>query len=255
MIKKQKVLVVGNWKANPDTLKLAKDNLTAVKKISARNKNVDIVICPPVIFLESLKSNSRPITLGAQDIFTEPSGPFTGYIGYEALRDTKVKYAIIGHSERRESGESDGDINRKIKTALSIGITPIVCVGEKHRDANLEYLSYLKTQLHSAFKEVAKSSVQKIVIAYEPIWAIGKHAKRDAKPSEIEEMVIFIRRVIGDIYHTKSVPPIRIIYGGSVSPNNVADIYISSHVDGFLVGRASLTPKIFGEIIDKVSKL
>ena len=255
MTKKDKVLVVGNWKANPDTLKLAKDNLSAIKKVATRNKNIEIVICPPVIFLESLKGNSRPVSLGAQDIFTEPNGAFTGFVGYEALRETKIKYVIVGHSERRETGESDFDINRKIKTALSLGLTPILCVGEKHRDANLEYLSFLKSQLQMAFKDIPKSAVQKIVVAYEPIWAIGKNAKRDAKPSEIEETVILIRRVIGDIYNTKSVPPLRIIYGGSVSQNNAVDIYTSAHVDGFLVGRASLTPKIFGEIIEKLNKL
>lgn len=248
-MKKEKFLLVANWKANPDTLRLAKANLIAIKKIASKNKNSEIVICPPVIFLESLKTLAKPIALGSQDIFTEPSGAFTGEIGYEALRETKIKYVIIGHSERRQLGENDIDVSRKIRIALSLGITPILCVGEKERDTNLEYLSFIKSQLQMAFKDVPKSSVYKMILAYEPVWAIGSLAKRDAKPTEIEEAVIFIKRVIGDIYNTKSVPPLKIIYGGSVNQNNAADIISVAKVDGFLVGRASLTPKVFGEII------
>lgn len=254
MIKKEKILVVGNWKANPDTLKLAKDNLSAVKKIASKNKNIEVVICPPVIYLESLKGNARPIILGAQDIFTEPSGAFTGSIGFEALRDTKIRYVIVGHSEMRASGTSDEVVGKKLLTALSIGITPILCVGEEKRDQNLEYLSSLKNQLAAAFRDVPKSKVRNIVIAYEPVWAIGKNAKRDAKASEVEEIVIFIRRVIGDIYKTKTVPPIKIIYGGSVTPSNAKDLLEHGLVDGFLVGRASLAPKVFGEIIQNINK-
>lgn len=248
-MKSDKKLVVANWKANPDTLKLAKENLNSTKKFAAKYKNVETVVCPPTIFLESLKSSAKPVILGSQDFFPEASGAHTGSTGYAALLETKIKYAIIGHSERRAMGEDNIFINKKVKAALATGVKPILCVGESKRDPNLEYLGLLKLQLSEAFKEVPKSRVKDVVVAYEPVWAIGDGAKRDAKPTEIEEIIIFIKRVIGDIYKTSSVPPVKIIYGGSVSTNNAEDILKISGADGFLVGRASLTPKVFGEII------
>ena len=247
-MKSDKKLVVANWKANPDTLKMARENLSAIKKISVKFKNIETIVCPPVIFLESLKS-SKPVILGAQDFFPEARGAFTGSVGYSALLETKIKYAIVGHSERRATGEDNILINKKVKTALAVGVRPILCVGESKRDPNLEYLGLLKLQLSEGFKDVPKSRVKDVVVAYEPIWAIGANAKRNAKPSEIEEIVILIKRIVGDIYKTSSVPPIKVLYGGSVNANDARDILEESGVDGLLVGHASLTPKIFGEII------
>ncbi len=254
-MKSDKKLVVANWKANPDTLKLAKANLIETKKFAKKFKNVEVVVCPPTIFLESLKGSTKPVSLGAQDIFVEPRGAFTGSTGYAALIETKISHVIIGHSERRAMGEDDALINKKLKVALLNKLTPILCVGESKRDGNLEYLGFLKGQLTEAFKDIPKSQVRNIVLAYEPVWAIGAKAKRSAKPSEIEEIVIFIKRVIGDIYKTESVPPVKILYGASVDEKDTQDIIEGSGVDGLLVGRASLTPKIFGEIIRITSEI
>ncbi len=248
-------LIIANWKANPDSLKIAKSYLSAIKTIASKNKSVDIVVCPPIIFLESLKNSARPAVLGAQDFFPEASGAFTGSVGYEALLETKIQYAIIGHSERRAAGETDVVINKKVKTALAVGVSPILCVGEATRDQNLAYLAFLKNQITEAFKDVPKSRVAQIIIAYEPIWAVGAAAKRNAKPSEIEEIVIFIKRVIGDLYKTKSVPPVRIVYGGSVTSRDARDIMIESGVDGILVGRASLNGAAFADIVHCVSDI
>ncbi len=253
-MKSDKKLIVANWKANPDTLKLAKSYLNETKKFAKKFKNVEVVVCPPVIFLESLKASSKPAILGSQDFFPEPNGAHTGSTGYSALLETKIKYAIIGHSERRAMGEDNIFINKKVKTALAVGVRPILCIGEAKRDPNLEYLGLLKLQLTEGFKDVPKSRVKDVIVAYEPVWAIGENAKRDAKPSEVEEIVILIKRIVGDIYKTSSVPPVKIIYGGSVSTNNAEDILKTSGVDGFLVGRASLTPKLFGEIIKITSE-
>ena len=253
-MKKDKKLVIANWKANPDTLKLAKSYLNETKKFAKKFKNVDIVVCPPTIFLESLKASS-PVALGSQDFFPEARGAFTGETGYSALLETKIKYTIVGHSERRAMGEDDVLINRKIKMALAVGLRPILCVGESKRDPNLEYLGVLKLQISEAFKDVPKSRVKDVVIAYEPVWAIGDKAKRNAKPSEIEEMAIFIKRVVGDIYKTESVPPVKILYGGSVGEVEAKYILEEAGVDGLLVGRASLVPKVFGEIIKITSEM
>lgn len=254
-MKSNKKLIVANWKANPDTLKLAKANLAETKKFAKKFKNVEVVVCPPTIFLESLKTNNKPVALGAQDIFVEPRGAFTGATGFAALLETKISYVLVGHSERRAMGEDDALINRKLRIALMNKLTPILCVGESKRDPNLEYLGLLKLQLTEGFKDVPKSRVKDVIIAYEPVWAIGESAKRNAKPSEIEEMVIFIKRVVGDIYKTASVPPTKVLYGGSVNAADAGYILEESGVDGLLVGHASLTPKIFGEIIKITSEL
>ncbi len=250
---KEKLLVVANWKANPDSLRLAKSLVSGIKKNSLKSKGVETVVCPPIIYLESLRPVIRPLSLGAQDLFSEPNGPFTGSVGYLSLMETKVRFVIVGHSERRAMGETDIDVNKKVITALSIGASPIICVGEKSRTDDMSYLGILKTQITEAFKGVPKSKVKDVVIAYEPIWAIGKNADRGATPSEINEVSIFIKRVIGDMYKTSSVPPVRIIYGGSVNPSNVESLIRESRVNGFLVGRASLTPKAFNEIVTAVN--
>ncbi len=254
-MKKDKILIVGNWKANPDSLRLAKSILSGLQKASAKSKNIDVVVCPPVIYLESLRNQARGISLGAQDLFTEPNGAFTGEVGYVSLLETKIKYAIIGHSERREAGETDEEIGKKIKTALSVGISPILCIGEKFRDKDMSYLGVLKQQLLVAFKEVPKAKVRNVIVAYEPVWAIGKGAERAARPDEIKEVVIFIRRVVGDMYKTSAVPPIKIIYGASVDGNNAKYIVEESGVGGLLVGRASLAPKVWGEIVKALSQI
>lgn len=252
---KEKLLVVANWKANPDSLRLAKSLVAGIKKNSIKSKNIETIICPPVIFLESLRAAIRPLSLGAQDFFPEPNGAFTGSVGYESLLETKVRYVIVGHSERRDAGETDVLINKKLKTALSVGLTPILCIGEKERTKEMTYLSVLKQQLVQAFHDVPKAKVRSVIVAYEPVWAIGKHAERSARPDEIKEVVIFIRRVIGDLYKTTSVPPIRIIYGASVDAGNAAYILEESGVDGLLVGRASLTPKAFNEIVSALNTI
>ncbi len=254
MVRKEKLLIVANWKANPDSRKLALSILIGIKKAAAGKKHIDVVVCPPALYLESLRSAARPLALGAQDIFTEPNGAFTGSIGYEALRETGIRYVIIGHSERRAAGENDTHVNRKVRVALSLGMTPILCVGETKRD-NLEYLSVIKTQLVAAFKDVPKTRVKDVVIAYEPVWAIGKDAPRAARPDEVAEVVMFVKRVIGDLYKTSSVPPVRIIYGASVDAGNAAIIVAESGVDGLLVGRASLAPKSFSGILGALNDI
>jgi len=254
MVRKEKLLIVANWKANPDSRKLALSILAGTKKAAAGKKHADVVVCPPTLYLESLRSAARPLALGAQDIFTEPNGAFTGSIGYEALRETGIRYVIIGHSERRAAGETDADVNKKLRVALSIGLTPILCVGEAKREG-LGYLAMIKSQIIMALKDIPKTRVRDLVIAYEPVWAIGKDAARAARPDEVAEVVMFAKRVIGDLYKTNSVPPVRIIYGASVDAGNAANIVAESGVDGLLVGRASLAPKAFAGIIAAINDI
>lgn len=250
-MKNNRRIVIANWKANPETLKEAKQIFQSIKKNNSKLRNIDIVVCPSYIHLNELKKlkGSSSVSLGSQDFFEAPSGAFTGYVGYESLLDASIKYAIIGHSERRALGETNEIISSKILAALAQNICPIVCVGESQRDENLDYLNFLKEQLIEAFYNVPKQKVSKIIVAYEPIWAIGKSAKRNASPDEIKEISIFIKRVVGDLYKSKSLPPIKIVYGGSVNTKNVEDILKGAGVDGLLVGGASLKTKDFAEIL------
>lgn len=252
MNSKEKFLIVANWKANPDTVKEAKTLFAGIKRAAVKAKYVETVVCPSYMHLPIIKPMAGSIILGSQDFFYEPNGSYTGNVGYESLLDQKIKYAIIGHSERRAAGETDELVGRKVVAAVSNGVRPIICVGENDRDVHLEYLNLIKQQLISAFAGVPKAKVPSVIVAYEPVWAIGKYAARDPRSEEIKEVVIFIKRVIGDLYKTKSVPPIRILYGGSVDAKNARYFREGSGVNGFLVGRASLDAKAFGLILEAV---
>lgn len=250
---KKKMLIVSNWKANPDSLKMAKNLFSETKKVSKKLKNSEIVVCPPEIFLESLKSARGHIVIGSQDFFYESSGAFTGFVGGAALVSTGIKYSIVGHSEKRALGDTDEIVNKKIKSAVSFGIKPILCVGEDKREAGFSYLPFIKSEIVEALKGVPKNKIKDIVIAYEPIWAVGKNATREATPKEVEEVVIFIKRILSDLYDTKGLPPVKILYGGSVSSKNASLFIEGSGIDGLLLGRSSLSPKTYKEIIESLA--
>ena len=165
-----------------------------------------------------------------------------------------VLVTSLGHSERRAMGEKNEDVNKKIKAALSLGIIPIVCIGEKERDQNHEYLAFVKEQIEVGFKNIPKETLSKIIIAYEPVWAIGKNAAREATPEEFLEMRIFIKKVLSIMFGVKNEIP-RIIYGGSADEKNVLDFVKNGEADGFLVGRASLDPKKFSNIINTIENI
>src|SRR5450830_960732 len=183
----KKKIIIGNWKMNPLTGKEAEQLFIGIAKSISTVKKTEIVICPPFIFLEKLKKFSRKILLGAQDSFLGDVGAFTGEISSQMLYDLGMKYVILGHSERRAMGENNIDINKKIKGSLSAGLRPILCVGESVRDENHEYLNFVKTQLVECLSGISKNSISKVIIAYEPIWAIGKGAIREATPEEFRE--------------------------------------------------------------------
>lgn len=252
---KQKWLIVANWKMNPVSGKLAKQVFSSVKKVANKIRNVDTVICPPYIYMENMKTSGHRFVLGAQDLFPLGEGSFTGNISYLQLKNLGVKYSLIGHSEKRNQGETNEAINEKVKAGLRGIITPIICIGEKERDESGEYLKFIKEQISSSLSGLPKTSIKDIVVAYEPVWAIGSTAKREPTTKEIFEVTIFIKKVLSDIYDTKSVPPTKILYGGSVDDKNVEIILKEGGVDGVLVGRASLDSKKFSEILKKVENI
>ena len=251
-------IVIGNWKMNPLSLKEAEKLFIDVMKSVSSIKKTEIVICPPFIYIESLKKifsrrsrvlDLKKIFLGAQDAFYEEKGAFTGEISTEMLSNLGIKYIILGHSERRALGEENADVNKKVKTVLSLGLVPIVCFGENIRDENHEYLNFVKNQIEEGLNGVSKNLISKIIIAYEPVWALSSTVDRkDAIPADSLEMVIFIRKILSDKFGPDAVRA-RIIYGGSANEKDAEDFLKNGGVDGLLPGRASLDVKKFVEII------
>ncbi len=251
-MKKNKLLIVGNWKMNPNNLKKAEEIFLGIKEATKNLKNTKVVICPPFVYLNDLekKINNSKISLGAQDVFWEKGGSFTGEISPNMLK--KDSYVILGHSERRNLGETDSVISKKIFSAIKANLNVILCIGEKERDAHGEYLLDLRKQILNSIGKLSKIKISKLIIAYEPIWAIGKGENEAMLPEDIHEITIFIKKVLIDISSTKTAFSIPILYGGSVTHNNAKEIITLGEVQGLLVGRESLNPKKFGELLKNV---
>src|SRR3989344_2656130 len=246
----KKKIIIGNWKRNPRTVKGGEKLFAGIAGAVRGVKKTEIVVCPPYLYLERLKKFSRKIVLGSQDSFWEDLGAYTGEISPDMLYNLGVRYVILGHSERRELGEIDGFVNKKIKSALGAGLVPILCVGEKERDANHEYFGAEKSQGERCLKGVSKNLISKIIIAYEPVWALSTTALRhDATPADSREMAIFIRKTLSDLSSPEIAAETRIIYGGSVNMKSAKDFLESGGVDGLLPGRASLDAEEFVEIV------
>lgn len=242
------ILLVGNWKMAPEKLAQALE-LAKKTALFARTykKMVKVVVCPSFIHLAPvLKLAHVPLSVGAQSVSIETEIPNTGLVSVAQLKGVGVDYCIVGHSESRERGETNEIVQGQVVRLLEKKITPIVCIGERERDAQGWYLSVVKDQLDLLLSSVSKAAFKNIVIAYEPIWAIGKDAKREATPAECREMVIYIRKLIRDVHGEKFAAGITILYGGSVSEHNAKQFVVEGTVQGLLVGRVSLDAKRFG---------
>lgn len=243
-------LVIANWKMNPQSVALSTKLATELKKYLQKVTDTEVVVAPPFVYLDSvhrIRNGSRAFTLGAQNVHSENLGAHTGEISIPMLQDFNVTHVILGHSERRTDGETDESINTKVHAVIKAKLTAVVCVGERKRDHGAHYLSFIETQIRKAFTNVAKTKLAQIVIAYEPIWAIG--TGNTATPGDVHEMKLFIEKVISDIYGRNLAQKVRIIYGGSVNGKNARDLFTEGTVDGFLVGGASLHAEEFTQII------
>lgn len=238
---KRKVLMVANWKMNPPTLAEARVLFSKTKQAGSRLESVETVVCPPFPYLGALAhGGTTHVSLGAQDVFWASAGRATGEVSPEMLSDLGVSYAIVGHSERRALGETDEVVSKKVKAALAEGLHPILCIGERERDENAGYFEVLKNQLKASLAGIQRRSLSELVVAYEPLWAIGKSARDAMKPRDIRETEIFIRKVLTDLFGAESARESRILYGGSAEEGNTAAILSEGGVDGLLVGHASL---------------
>lgn len=236
-----KILFVANWKMEPATAQEAVSLWGATKRAAAKTSKTSTVVCPPFIHLSSCAKTQRgTVLLGAQDVSLFSDGAHTGEISPSMLKEARVRYVIIGHSERRALGETDAIIARKAKVALAHGLRPIVCVGEKERGHHGEHLGLLQEQITKSLAGTNRATAKGLVIAYEPLWAIGKSYKYAMRPGEIHEMSIFIRKILVKLFGRTAGIGIPILYGGSVEKENIADVVFGGEVDGVLVGHASL---------------
>jgi len=247
----RKPIMAGNWKMNK-TIKEAVEMVAELKPLVKDITNREIVVAPVFTALEAVGKaiKGSNIRLSAQDVYWEEKGAFTGEISPAMLVDAGCEYVIIGHSERRQFfGETDDTVNRKIFAALKHNLTPIVCIGEslKQREKGQTF-TVVEKQLREGLKNVSKEQMVKIVTAYEPIWAIG--TGKTATPDQAEEVHIFARKTLSGMFGSDAADKVRILYGGSVKPENVSDLMEQLNIDGGLVGGASLKADSFAKLVD-----
>lgn len=242
-------IVAGNWKMN----KTPSEAVALVNELKdlVKSEEVDVVYCVPAIdiipVVEAVKGTN--VKVGAENMYFEESGAYTGEISAAMLKDAGVEYVIIGHSERRDIfKECDTLINKKVLKAIEAGITPILCCGESLSQRELGVtIDFIRVQIKSALKDVAAADVANLVIAYEPIWAIG--TGRTATSDQAEEVCAAIRVCIAEMYDQATADKVRIQYGGSVNAANAAELFSKPNIDGGLVGGASLKAE-FGKIVN-----
>ena len=251
----KRFLIAGNWKMN----KLTAEAAAFAKELKAKNfSNADeVAVLVPFTQLTAVGEglSGSGIGFGAQNVHFEKSGAFTGEISVPMLEEIGVNYCIVGHSERREYfGETDETVNAKLKALIEAGITPILCVGEslEVREAQGEQ-TFVASQLVADFNGLTREGAGKVVIAYEPIWAIG--TGKTATPEQAEEMCAFIRGVIAGLYDNELADEMLILYGGSMKASNAADLLAKPDINGGLIGGASLKIDDFSAIIDAAAQL
>ena len=246
----RKPIIAGNWKMYK-TIPEAKQLVSGVIKELADFSGVEVVFCPPFTALSTVKQliQGTSFGIGAQNLYWKEQGAFTGEISPLMLKDIGCDYCIIGHSERRQYfGETDTTVNQKVKAALAVGIKPIICVGETlvQREAG-ETNSLIKSQTEQALAGVAPDAVPEIVIAYEPIWAIG--TGKSSTPKDASGVIGLIRKTVAAMFGNDAAQKLRIQYGGSVKPENIKEFMNEPEIDGALVGGASLEIDSFIKIV------
>lgn len=243
-----KPIIVANWKCNPVTVKEAEKLFSSLKKGVKELKGAEVVICPPFIYLPKLEG----LILGAQNCFWQDKGAYTGEISGAMLKNLGCKYVIIGHSERRKHfKETDEMINKKLKAVLLSGLNAIFCVGETQEEREEDKTEQiLHQEIISGLNGVPLSRISNLIIAYEPIWAIGTGNACDVE--EAQKMALVIRKIVSKIYNLNVSKKIRILYGGSVNSKNGRTYLNEGGFQGLLVGGSSLDPKEFIDLVEKI---
>lgn len=236
-----KSLIVANWKMNPETEKEAASLAESIERGIKGLRDIEVVICPPFIYLSNVKGQLLTAYLGAQDCFWENEGAYTGEISASMLERFGCSYVILGHSERKNYLQESPDvINKKLRTVLQTGLTPIVCIGEKDKDG-VDSRKAVERQMRDILKNIDKAQIPRVVLTYEPEWAIStsKHAK-PSTPLDAKKTIQFMKTVLTDIFGEFEASEVKILYGGSVDSRNIADFITYGETDGALVGGVSL---------------
>ncbi len=246
----RKPIIAGNWKMNK-TPEEAKELVTALVPL-VKNAKCDVVICPPFVDLCAVKPiiAGTNIHLGVQNIHWAEKGAFTGEISADMLKAHGVEYAIVGHSERRQYfGETDATVNQRAKAAIAAGITPIICVGEslEQRESGVTN-AVVSGQTKAALDGIESKDVETLVIAYEPIWAIG--TGKTATKEDANATIAVIRGAIAEVYGKDVAEKVRIQYGGSMNPKNASELMSMPEIDGGLIGGASLKAEDFSKVVN-----
>ena len=249
----RKPFVAGNWKMNTDSytsVELA-ERIASGAMEAAASGSLTVAVCPPFVYLQAVAKalSASSVGVGAQDIYYEPKGAFTGEISSSMLKDIGCTYCLCGHSERRHViGETDELINKKVTAAIVGGLLPILCVGELLAEREASQTNQVVTrQLENGLAGLSAEKASAVTIAYEPVWAIGTGLT--ATPQQAQEVHDFIRKLLAQMYDDQLAEGIRILYGGSAKPNNAADLMGQPDIDGLLVGGASLKADDFLAII------
>lgn len=245
-------IFAGNWKMyknGSEAVSLVRALLDGLA--SGKKEGRDVVIFPPALYVRELAAlcAGTPIAVGVQNMYHETEGAFTGELSPVMVKDCRCSHVLIGHSERRHVfGEKDVEVNRKVRAALAHGITPVICVGEllDEREKGVTR-DVVKTQVVTALQEISAGSAATVVVAYEPVWAIG--TGKVATPEIAEDVHAYIREVLASIYDAGTADTIPILYGGSVKADNIQGLYAMKNIDGVLVGGASLKADSFLDII------
>jgi len=246
----RKIIIAGNWKMNKTTTE-AIDLANGLKRELYKIDEISIVICPPFTAIDEVAEvvYESNIGLGAQNMHWEDAGAFTGEVSAPMLKELGCGYVILGHSERRQYfHETNETVNKKLRSALKHGLTPIVCVGEslEERESGRTF-DVIRDHVTNSLKGLDKDEVKKIIVAYEPVWAIG--TGKTATPDQAQEVHCFIRELLEKAYTREIAEEITIQYGGSVKPSNIKELISQKDIDGALVGGASLDVKSFSEIV------
>ena len=243
---------------NPASLADAKRIAKKARSVAARLERTHVVVCPPFPFIGAAASR-KPVPgfhLGAQSVSIELGGAHTGEVSSDMLKSLGVEYVIVGHSEQRAAGDTDEVVSKRISRVLEAGLTAVVCVGEKTRDESGTYFDFIKDQIKKTFAGIPADKTglvnRRIILAYEPIWAIG--AKEAMAATDIYEMSLFIKKALADVFGAETGLKAKVLYGGSVNFRNAAEIIEVGQVDGLLVGRESVNLPGFVELLKEVDK-
>ena len=247
------MLIVANWKAYVEDFEKAKKLFATGKKLS-RDSQHKIILAPPAPFLGAfaIKNKSR-VAFCAQDVSATTGGASTGEITAQAYAAIGATFAIIGHSERRGAGDNNDIVATKLSHALTHGLTPILCVGEHERDGEGRYLALVREELTSALEPLTPKERVEIMVAYEPVWAIGKNAVDAIEPNDLAEMVLYIRKVLAELLPGKNSARASVLYGGSVESNDVRALAAVSGINGFLIGHESVSPHSFAALLKQLA--